>query len=382
MSFTQAPSFSRRQSYNAPPSFTEPPSFSNKDMRYPSSYNRNVASQQIPEDLDRIPLKDIIQATNNFAGENIIEKNDDWIVYKGELSGKKLAFVLVEVNDYKTIDSCHVVMFSSLPKHQNIVSFIGCCDDYDDKVIFVLEHPTRGGLDKYVSGTQLTWLMRVKICFDIASGLHCLQNHRQTHEMKIEDLNSASIHLDENWQAMIQLIAPSALVYYNKPLSFGDLRPRLTSVGYVDISMLDKGQLGYIDPLYLQTGMQSEIYSFGVILFELLFARLAVTYDEDGGTQFLSKLVRSHYENGTLTEIIDHYNICHIPQRQIRGIPGDLSLGICFPGDLSPGIGRAEKLEGDTFPGDIVGPTQFQSNKYLPRWKVFPGDMSPGKTLK
>ncbi|GKD43322.1 hypothetical protein Tco_1267967, partial [Tanacetum coccineum] len=81
MSFTQAPSFSRRQSYNAPPSFTEPPSFSNKDMRYPSSYNRNVASQQIPEDLDRIPLKDIIQATNNFAGENIIEKNDDWIVY-------------------------------------------------------------------------------------------------------------------------------------------------------------------------------------------------------------------------------------------------------------------------------------------------------------
>ncbi|GKC53086.1 hypothetical protein Tco_1075831 [Tanacetum coccineum] len=50
-----------------------------------------------------------------------------------------------------------------------------------------------------------------------------------------------------------------------------------------------------------------------------------------------------------------HYNICHIPQRQIRGIPGDLSLGICFPGDLSPGIGRAKKLEGDTFPGDLPG---------------------------
>ncbi|GKC90565.1 wall-associated receptor kinase-like protein 2 [Tanacetum coccineum] len=50
-----------------------------------------------------------------------------------------------------------------------------------------------------------------------------------------------------------------------------------------------------------------------------------------------------------------HYNICHFPQRQIRGIPGDLSLGISFPGDLSPGIGRAEKLEGDTFPGDLPG---------------------------
>ncbi|GKE58998.1 hypothetical protein Tco_1498183, partial [Tanacetum coccineum] len=50
-----------------------------------------------------------------------------------------------------------------------------------------------------------------------------------------------------------------------------------------------------------------------------------------------------------------HYNIYLFPQRQIRGIPGDLSLGIGFPGDLSPGICRAEKLEGDTFSGDLPG---------------------------
>ncbi|GKE83651.1 CASP-like protein 1 [Tanacetum coccineum] len=37
-----------------------------------------------------------------------------------------------------------------------------------------------------------------------------------------------------------------------------------------------------------------------------------------------------------------HYNICYIPQRQIRGIPGDLSLGIPFPGDMSPGISGTE----------------------------------------
>ncbi|GKE97154.1 kinase-like domain-containing protein, partial [Tanacetum coccineum] len=39
--------------------------------------------------------------------------------------------------------------------------------------------------------------------------------------------------------------------------------------------------------------------------FELLCARLAVTYDGNRDTQFLSKLARSHYEKGTLTEIID-----------------------------------------------------------------------------
>ncbi|GKB18381.1 ribosome-inactivating protein, partial [Tanacetum coccineum] len=37
-----------------------------------------------------------------------------------------------------------------------------------------------------------------------------------------------------------------------------------------------------------------------------------------------------------------HYNICYIPQRQIRGIPGDLSLGMPFPGDMSPRISGTE----------------------------------------
>nr|GFA21699.1 hypothetical protein [Tanacetum cinerariifolium] len=51
----------------------------------------------------------------------------------------------------------------------------------------------------------------------------------------------------------------------------------------------------------------------------------------------------------------EHYNICHFPQRQFWGISGDLSPGIGFPGDMSPGKLRTEKLEWDTFPGDIPG---------------------------
>ncbi|GKC01910.1 hypothetical protein Tco_0993520, partial [Tanacetum coccineum] len=51
-----------------------------------------------------------------------------------------------------------------------------------------------------------------------------------------------------------------------------------------------------------------------------------------------------------------HYNIYHYLQRQIRRFSGDLALGMLFPGDMSPGISRTEKLEGDTFPSDL-GPT-------------------------
>ncbi|GJV65070.1 hypothetical protein Tco_1475898 [Tanacetum coccineum] len=48
------------------------------------------------------------------------------------------------------------------------------------------------------------------------------------------------------------------------------------------------------------------------------------------------------WQSAVTTVMGMHYNICYIPQRQIRGIPGDLSLGIHFPGDMSPGISGTE----------------------------------------
>ncbi|GJS89143.1 kinase-like domain-containing protein [Tanacetum coccineum] len=270
-------------SFTGHPSFTEPPSLSSVPPRnWPKS-------AEILRDIVSIPLKDIIQATNNFADEKIIEKGYGWIVYKGELSGKKLAFVLV---NERYIDTSHAFMLSSLPEHLNIVPFIGCCD-MEGKMIFVIELPTRGSLDKYVTGEHLTWLMRVRICHDIASGLH----HAETHEMAIKDLNISCVHIDENWQAKIQLIKCTMLS--DIPQSFYDIIRR----PYTDT--LD--EVVFARP-YIEGGWRIrplEIYYFGVILLELLCGRLAVTKDEDN-QQFLNKLLASeHYVNGTLTEIVD-----------------------------------------------------------------------------
>ncbi|GJS71918.1 plastid delta12-fatty acid acetylenase [Tanacetum coccineum] len=41
------------------------------------------------------------------------------------------------------------------------------------------------------------------------------------------------------------------------------------------------------------------------------------------------------------------------PRGQNSTIPGDMSMGILFPGDMSPGKTCREKLEGDSFPGNL-----------------------------
>nr|GEZ28123.1 kinesin motor domain-containing protein [Tanacetum cinerariifolium] len=59
----------------------------------------------------------------------------------------------------------------------------------------------------------------------------------------------------------------------------------------------------------------------------------------------------------------------------------DLSLGIPFPGDMLPGISRTEKLEGDTFPGEL--PRRHRRahivsvKQLIATVEVFPAGMPP-----
>nr|GEX97596.1 serine/threonine-protein kinase, active site protein [Tanacetum cinerariifolium] len=244
----------------------------------------NVTLKDLSDvDHIKIPLNDIIQATNNFAYESIIDKDAFGVVYKGKLSGQILAFK--RYTNLQKSDFHKEVMFRSTIKHRNIIYLEGFCDE-DDEMILVLEHPTKGSLYMYLSIPCLTWPMRVYICLDIARGLEYL--HDDPQKIALGDLKSASIHLDNGWKTKIGL--SESFVTNEQLTSFSNF-----------------SNLGYVDPLYMETGRvtkETDIYSFGVILFEVLCGRQATTKDEETGW-FLSTLACHHYENGTLTEIID-----------------------------------------------------------------------------
>ncbi|GJW74530.1 serine-threonine/tyrosine-protein kinase catalytic domain-containing protein [Tanacetum coccineum] len=208
-------------------------------------------------------------------------------VYKGELlySGKPTKVAVKRLNEQfgqGLKEFLTEIQLLNGQWHPNVISFLGYCDEGKEKIL-VYEFAEHGSLDRYIrrrnTSYTMTWLERLKIA-------------------KIADFGLSEL----------SLAARGAVI------------------------TLPCGTLGYCDPEYISTGIvrkESDVYSFGTVLFEVLCGRLCAMRDEEDGLVLSGPLVKDYYKKKKLD---DHYNICHIPQRQIRGIPGDLSLGICFPG--------------------------------------------------
>nr|GEY87345.1 protein kinase-like domain, phloem protein 2-like protein [Tanacetum cinerariifolium] len=58
-------------------------------------------------------------------------------------------------------------------EHKNIIRLAGYCDKVNEKII-IYEHASSGRLSEHLKDTSLTWLKRLKICIDVATGLEFL----------------------------------------------------------------------------------------------------------------------------------------------------------------------------------------------------------------
>ncbi|XP_076903609.1 putative serine/threonine-protein kinase PBL28 isoform X2 [Bidens hawaiensis] len=256
------------------------------------------------EELDhlRIPFDDIKSATNNFSHQNFLGQGGFGRVYKGKLpsSGSSELGTMVAVkrldlklggqgeNEFLT----EILMLASY-KHDNLVSLVGFSDEGNEKVL-VYKHEVNKSLDNHLASTNLTWEQRLRICLGAARGLEYLHDgvgagHRVLHR----DIKSSNILLDANWEAKISDFGLSKIGPVNQQFTF--------------LVTIACGTLGYVDPLYIKTGVitkESDVYSFGVVLFEVLCGRLAMIGKYEDERRFLSRLVKLHQEKGTLHTII------------------------------------------------------------------------------
>lgn len=202
-------------------------------------------------------IEDLKEATDGFDERWVIEGS----VYKGCIDGKQYAIKKMKWN------ACEELKILQKVNHGNLVMLEGFCIDSEDADCYlVYEYLENGSLYTQLHQSKmdmLNWKTRLRIAVDVANGLQYIHEHTRPRVVH-KDVQSSNILLDANMRAKIA--------------NFG-----LAKSGCNAITMHIVGTQGYIAPEYLSDGVVStkmDVFSFGVVLLELISGREAV--DDDG----------------------------------------------------------------------------------------------------
>ncbi|XP_061370310.1 receptor-like serine/threonine-protein kinase ALE2 [Gastrolobium bilobum] len=230
-------------------------------------------------------LSDLEKATNNFDSSRILGEGGFGLVYKGILNdGRDVAVKILKRDDQRGGREflAEVEMLSRL-HHRNLVKLIGICIEKHTRCL-VYELVPNGSVESHLHGADketdpLDWNARMKIALGAARGLAYLH----------EDSNPCVIHRDFK--------SSNILLEYDfipKVSDFGLARTALDE-GNKHISTHVMGTFGYLAPEYAMTGhllVKSDVYSYGVVLLELLTGRKPVDLSQPPGQENLVTWVR------------------------------------------------------------------------------------------
>ncbi|KAJ0687545.1 putative protein kinase RLK-Pelle-LRR-I-1 family [Helianthus annuus] len=253
--------------------------------------------QKNNKDNPKMLLEDIQWATQNFNNENCIGGGGFGRVYKGNLKDGDGCKTIVAKRLNSRFGQGEQQFLSELQilldyKHENVIGLLGYCDENDEKVI-IYEYASRGSLDKYLDNASLTWVKRLNICIDVARALYFFHGGGGKQAKVIHrDIKSANILLNHDWKAKLADFGLSLI------------SPLTHETDYV----IDHacGTAGYLDPVYRKSGfltIESDIYSFGVVLFEMLCGRSTFIIHKHEG-HYLPDFIRNKFDEGKHDEVV------------------------------------------------------------------------------
>ncbi|KAF8039992.1 hypothetical protein BT93_B2265 [Corymbia citriodora subsp. variegata] len=240
--------------------------------------------------------EELKKATDHYHESRILGQGGQGTVYRGILPNN----MVVAIKKAKILDRSQVEEFIneliilSQINHRNVVKLIGCCFETEFPLL-VYEFVTDGTLSDHIHNCRhestLSWRARLRIAGETAGALSYLHYDAST-QILHRDIKSTNILLEENYTAKVADFGASRLV----PLD----RTQLTT--------LVRGTLRYLDPEYLQSSQltkKSDVYSFRVVLAELLTGLRALSFERAESERNLPSYFASAIKGERLFEIID-----------------------------------------------------------------------------
>ncbi|TVU05995.1 hypothetical protein EJB05_49182, partial [Eragrostis curvula] len=236
-------------------------------------------------------------ATGNFDDRNKLGEGGFGAVYKGVLpDGQEIAVKRLSRSSEQGIEELknELVLVAKL-QHKNLVRLVGVCLQEHEKLL-VYEYMPNRSIDTILFDPEerkvLDWEKRFRLINGIARGLQYLHEDSQ---LKIihRDLKASNILLDSDYTPKISDFGLARLFA-------GDQSREITNCVV--------GTYGYMAPEYAMRGhysMKSDVFSFGVLILEILSGRSSTrSFNVEQSIDLLS-LVWQHWTAGTLTEILD-----------------------------------------------------------------------------
>ncbi|KAG2549803.1 hypothetical protein PVAP13_9KG259500 [Panicum virgatum] len=218
-------------------------------------------TEELPEDLT---YEDILRATDNWSEKYVIGRGRHGTVYRTECKlGKKWAVKTVDLSQYKFPIEMKIL---NTVKHRNIMRMDGYCIRGNIGLI-LCEYMPEGTLFNLLHQSKprvaLDWMTRHQIALGIAQGLSYL--HHDCLPMIVHrDVKSSNILMDAERVPKLSDFGMGKIVHDE------DADATVSVV---------VGTLGYIAPEHgysTRLTEKSDVYSYGVVLLELLCRKMPV----------------------------------------------------------------------------------------------------------
>ncbi|XP_052194868.1 protein NSP-INTERACTING KINASE 2-like [Diospyros lotus] len=221
-------------------------------------------------------LEDVESATQHFAEVNFLGKSSFSSTYKGLLrDGSSVTIKCIAKSSCKSDEAQFLKGLKILTslKHENLLRLRGfCCSKGRGECFLIYDFVPNGNLCKYLdvkasTGKVLEWSTRISIIQGIAKGIGYLHGKKGKKLALVhQNISAEKVLIDDH--RYIPLLSDAGL-------------DKLLADDVIFSTLKASAAMGYLAPEYTTTGRfteKSDVYAFGMIIFQILSGKHKITH--------------------------------------------------------------------------------------------------------